>query len=134
MPGDGTELGTITVDEVYIRVDVPRLFSVRNEAGQRFLAVFVHEDEESDVYLYAPVSADRLSAVRSGAIPLHVAFASPQDGHVYAVTTPFEGDEVDVRRMTADDIPRNWLPSSEARLTLDTPTEEAFTEEALTRR
>src|SRR5437870_3831462 len=101
-------MGNLSIGEVFIRYDGPRLFECRNDAGQRFLALSVDDRDESDVYLYVPVSGERYLAVRSGALPLRTAFTDPEDDFVYVVRQPFVSEKADVERIHASALPEDW--------------------------
>src|SRR5690625_4482267 len=85
-------LGHLEVEEVFEFYDIPRLFSARNRSGQYFLALSVEEDADEHKFLYVPVSAQRLSYIRTGGLDLRQAFNQPEDGTVVLVKIPARGD------------------------------------------
>jgi hypothetical protein len=115
-------MGRLTINEIYVRYDGPRLFSCVNESGGYFLGLFVEEDDNDEVFVFAPASSDRLNAVRSGQMPLRHAFEAPLDGGVFVVRSSKTGLETSTERRRAGDIPTDWLPDAAARLNLETPT------------
>lgn len=61
------------------------LFHARNEVGQDFLVIFVTQDEDSDRWLYTPISPERLSQVNENKIELYDAFKNSEKGYSYIV-------------------------------------------------
>lgn len=118
VPPVGTQLGDLILEEVFLDYDGPKLFSCRDPVGQRFIAVLVDEDEDSETYLYVPISADRLAAVRSGRLTLRSAFASSKDGTAYSVRTYLDRVDADVEALAHGEIPEDWLPAEAAVLNL----------------
>jgi hypothetical protein len=131
VPPVGTQLGDLQLEEVFLGYDGPKLFSCRNKTGQWFIAVFVDEDGNSEIYLYMPISFDRLRAVRSGQVTLRMAFSNPEDGIAYSVRRYLDRPKCDVELVTADGIPEDWLPEETAVLGLPTPTAETFSPRSL---
>lgn len=117
-----TGLGHLRIVEVFLRFDGPRLFAAVNESGQRYLAVFVDEDDDAEVFLYAPVSEERYGAIRSGALPLRNAFGDPQDGRVYVVTASTQGTGQAIEERRPEELEQDWLPDEDATLGLPTTT------------
>lgn len=115
-------LGRVRIDEVFLRFDGPRLFSAINEAGQRYIGVFVEETDDAEIFLYAPVSEDRYRAIRSGALPLRAAFSDAQDGRVFVVTSSTEEAGQVVEERGSETVPKDWLPDEDATLGVPTPT------------
>lgn len=129
LPHEG--LGNLRVDEVFLRFDGPRLFTAVNEGGQHYLGLFVEETDDAEVFIYAPVSPDRLAAARAGAIPLRVAFTEPQDGHVFVVFASTESADQILESRTPESIPERWLPDADAALTVPASNSEKFEPEKL---
>jgi hypothetical protein len=130
IPPVGTQMGDLQLEEVFLDYDGPKLFSCRSKTGQWFIAVFVDEDDTSEIYLYMPISHERLLTVRSGQLPLRVAFSSPEDGIAYSVRRYLDRADSDVNVIT-DGIPEEWLPDEAAVLSLPTPTAEVFSPRSL---
>lgn len=121
----GTELGRLSLDEVFIDYEGPKLFSARNAVGQRFVAVAVDDTEEWVVFLYVPVSPSRYLAVRSGLVPLRVAIADAEEV-VWVARLNFRTGASVAESCAAADIPEDWLPDGEAVLGVPTHTHERF--------
>lgn len=86
----GTELGTLSLIEVYVYYDRPRLSSCLNDKGQYFLALWIDETSESDRWLYAPVSKTVLNIMQAPDFDFRSAFQNAADGHVFDVEV-FDG-------------------------------------------
>ena len=134
VPAVDTPMGVLSLDEVFVRYDGPRLFTCRNESGQTFLVVFADETEDTEAFLYAPVSPFRWAAVRSGQLPLRRVFERPLDNHVFLVRSNIKTGETTCQRLLSSQISTEWLPSESARLQLPTTTKHAFTSDELGRR
>lgn len=87
---ENTILGHLKFLEVYEEYDGPRLFSCRNAAGQIYIAVWVDESHNQDIWLYAPISSKRFSLIRTGAIELREIFLNAEDGYAFAVIIPYD--------------------------------------------
>ncbi len=124
-------MGNLRLDEVFVWYDGPRLFTCSSEAGQQYLAVFADEDDESEVYLYAPVSPFRIRAVRSGQLPLRAAFERPEDGHLYVVRQSLTTADLSWDRLRAEQIDPEWFPAQDARVERPTETQPHFEPGAL---
>jgi len=111
-------LGHLEVEEVFEFYDIPRLFSARNRSGQYFLALSVEEDADEHKFLYVPVSAQRLSYIRTGGLDLRQAFNQPEDGTVVLVKIPARGDATATTKF-ASELPEDWLPMADEFLALE---------------
>jgi hypothetical protein len=121
VPPVGTKLGDLQLKEVFLSYDGPKLFSCQSGSGQWFIAVFVDEDDESETYLYAPISYERLVKVRSGRESLRKAFSSPEHGRAYSVRRYLDRPDSEVELIKRDLIPEDWLPDETAKLQIDKP-------------
>ena len=121
---EATILGALRLTDVFVHYDVPRLFGCESHT-QRFIAVWVDEDDESETYVYAPVSAARYMSVRSGLMPLREALEGPEDGFVFVVQLMSDGSAT-VGPTPAADLDEKWLPDAGATLSVDTATTAPF--------
>jgi hypothetical protein len=121
----GTPLGSLSLDEVFVSYDGPQLFSARNAAGQRYLAVAVDEEGDVAVFLWVPVSAGRYMALRSGLTPLREVFLEPEES-VFVVQSRYIDGTHKVRGIGPSEIPDDWLPDAGALMSLGTPTQVPF--------
>jgi hypothetical protein len=122
---EGTELGRLSLDEVFIDYEGPKLFSARNAVGQRYLAVAVDDAEDWVVFLYVPVSPARYLSVRSGLLPLRAAIGEPEET-VWVARLNFVTGESFAEARDPAGIPEDWLPDEDAVLGVPTHTRDLF--------
>ncbi|NED76039.1 DUF6575 domain-containing protein [Streptomyces sp. BBFR109] len=117
-----TILGELKMQESYVYYDGPRVFSCTSLTDQTFLAAWAEEGDHGDEWLYVPVSRARLDMVRSGGIPLRVAFESPE-GFIFRVSLPHDVSQDDAAApIRVGDIPEDWLPEPDFALEIPTHT------------
>ena len=122
---DSAALGSLEIAEVWVDYDGPRVFTCRSETDQYFIVGWADEAEDSDLWLYLPVSQHRLVMVRSGSLGLARAFAEPE-GAVYSARLYYDGgrpDEVSI--LSPSEMLEEWLPEAGFRINLPTPTHAA---------
>lgn len=116
-------LGRLEIVETYAYYDQPVLFSCKNSAGHLYFVVAADENEQYETWLYAGVSAERLTLIRSGAIDLHDAFADPEGGRLLQVKFPYDpAASPEVESVEANQVPQNMLPIRGECLDLETET------------
>lgn len=118
-----TALGRLTITEIFEFYDGPRLFTCESATGQKYLTTWAEEADEHDLWLYVPLSNDRLNIVRSGGMTVRRALLSAED-HVFVVKTPFDeqdGDEV-MLITSGSELDMEWLPDEDYSLDLETAT------------
>ena len=97
--------------EIYEFYNKPVLFACKNKTGHLFLVVWIDETDESDIWLYAPISPTRFERIRDGKIDLHTAFADPEDEIVLQVTVYKEPTEIsDIALIAAREVDPEWVP------------------------
>ena len=106
---EGTPLGELRFDEVYINYDGPQLFSCMDAQNRHLLAVHAPSTSDGDNWLYVYISQQRLRAVANGLVTLHAAFFRPQDGKVQLVVFDAKGMAL-VKTVQPNDIPPDWYP------------------------
>lgn len=92
------------------------LFSCRNSAGEIFLAVWVQETEDFEIYLSTPISQSRLEAVENGKIDVRDAFLKTESGIVYGVKIPHENSPDLIETIPGEKLNEEWLPKAGYRL------------------
>jgi len=127
-------LGQLSIDEALVEVDGPRLFTCSNRTGQRFVGLFVDENDEGETYLLAAVSPDRHGAFRSGLVDARTVLLEQEEGHVYEVQRAHASGGTTVRRIAVGNIPEQWLPPASLRIALPTETRDHFSLAALQQR
>lgn len=116
------EIEKTSIVEVYVHYDRPLLYTCQNRAGQKFICVLAEEDDEdNEVWLYAPMSQRRFEMVRSGGIDLKTAFSSSETGYAYVIKVKHTG-ETDSDTIPNERIPVFWLPKIGHKLNLPTET------------
>lgn len=94
--------------------------------GTTYFGLFVDDDEDREVFLFAPVSAERFAAIRSGQLALRRAFQQPHDGYVFVAEFGLREPTETVVPVRATEIDADWLPDEEAHLEYETPTAPAL--------
>ena len=117
-----THLGKLELIEVYEFYDQPILFSCRNASDAIFMAVFADEDDNFETWLYIGVSPHRFKQIRSGAIDLHNAFSEVEDGVIFQIKVPHDGQMPVSMPISAAQIPGGMLPLPGEFINLETPT------------
>lgn len=110
-PVETTELGSLDILDVYVSYDGLRLFSCKDSSGQVYVAVWVDESDASEVWLYAPVSQNRLTDLEAGTIDLHNIFTQTETGSVLQITKFHQPDHPRVEAIACSEIPPEWLPA-----------------------
>ena len=112
------------LDLVLDYYDGPRLMLQRSKAGQLYLAWWNDTDEETDRWLYLPISEPRLHKVLSGEIPVLEALNNPEDGNLLVVDIDVNTDTVaQAVATTAAALPQDSLPLERVRLDMPVPAE-----------
>ncbi|MEE2033630.1 DUF6575 domain-containing protein [Rhodococcus chondri] len=123
-----TILGELRLLETFAYYDGPRLFSCASNLGQNYLAIWVEEEEEHDVWLYMPISPSRLSSIRSGGISLRSSILYAE-GFIYEVHIPDDEELIDTIPFahSGPRIKPDWLPAPNRYIKLKTETLEPAT-------
>ncbi|MEA5468173.1 DUF6575 domain-containing protein [Spirulina sp. 06S082] len=102
------ELETIAEYEYFNR---PLLFSCHNSAGEIFLATWVKESDDFELYYCISVSKKKLDAIEKGEISVHDAFLQVEKGIYYEVEVPFEDEKDRIQEVSVTKINKSCLPS-----------------------
>lgn len=114
-----TKLGTLEALEIYIQYNGARLLSCKNQTGKIFLALWVDEEEDKNLWLYMLVSLDRLQSIRTGKISLHEAFSNPESSYLHEITYSHINLEWDAKEITVDALEEDCLPMENTSLGCD---------------
>lgn len=117
-----TNLGTLELLEVYIQYNGVRLLSCKNQVNKIFLALWVDEEDEFDLWLYMLVSIERLQDIRTGSISLNEAFSRPEDGSLYEITYTYDKSEWSLHQLPVEDVDEDCLPLEDAFLSCNPET------------
>lgn len=131
---DGPPFGRLEIDDVWIRIDDPILFVARNRSGSRFLFNAIDEDDDQIRYIAVPASGERITQIKSGGLPLRVAFVEPEDGAAFVVTADYERGRVDFDAVDPASLTASELPAPDVRLAVPVPTQAGFDSDELRRR
>ncbi len=112
-----TPFGVLGISEVWVEFNGPRLFTCENAAGHAYIGMWVMEGKDRDVYLFMAVSHERLETIRRGMMPLCVAIVSSECG-IEEVTFFPDGSVAKSRHLDAEQIPKEYLPSEDAVVTI----------------
>jgi len=134
LPSPDAPLGRLEIDHVIDEYDaIPVFFTCRNEMGSTFLAVAADRDDTGDVFIYLPVSENRLLAIRTGLMPLRSGYLSPEWGKL-AIVRPGQ-DEIGrmVEYVSPESVDSDWLPDASVILGESLDTAPHFSSELLAR-
>lgn len=109
LPQD-TELGAITLVEVYIYYDRPCLFSCLNDKGQYFLVLWIDETSELDRWLYAPVAKTVLNIMQAPDFDFRSIFQNAAGGCVFDIEVFNDGRSSSVKILNCCDLLDELLP------------------------
>jgi hypothetical protein len=114
---EGTMLGRLTIDEVFVDYDGPQLFSCSDDRKRprHLIAMHAPATDGADNWLYVYVGVRRLKKITAGCITLHAAFSQPKDGKVLIVSFGPDGAST-VRARQASQVPDDWFPLRGERL------------------
>ena len=128
VPPRDTFLGDLSLTEVYFAFEGPRIFLAESKVGHLYFAFIVDDDDDTESYIYLPVSSRRLGQLRSGGIGLREAVLHPEDSRLFLVVANYDADVPfsTAKALLPDDLPVNWLPDQDARLRAKTPTKPPF--------
>jgi hypothetical protein len=108
---ENTILGHLTILEIYEFYNMPVLFACQNRTGHLYLAVWIDETESEDVWLYVPLSFQRLMGLRQGELDLHTAFTQPEDDFALEVTVPKqEAEPAQAQPISVSQLDESWAP------------------------
>ncbi len=121
---DNEVLGELTVQDIFVYFDGPRLFVAANAAGQRYLVNCIDAEDTSDTWLAVAVSDRRLFALKDGAFEIRNAFNKPELGRVYElVVDKRSGDLIRVITRNPNELPDEELPEPGVLIAFETAAE-----------
>ena len=109
-----TNLGNLEVVEIYVQYNGPRLLSCKNQANKIFLALWVDEEEDSDLWLYMLVSPERLQIIRTGQISLNQAFADSELNYLYELSFSYTDKRWSSKEVLVEEIDEDCFPSQDS--------------------
>jgi hypothetical protein len=115
-----TRLGPLTYFEVFDNMDGPKLFSCLSVTEQLYLVIWFGRERSADKFLGVQVSRARYDMVRSGGIPIALAFRQPESGTVLSFID--RASDVSIESLFVDQIDTSLLPDEDDFLSLQTET------------
>ena len=113
------ELGELEILEVYDYYDFPTLFSCKDAAGSLYIATLAKSLDDSDIWIYAKMSYDRLCLIQCGDINLYEAFYEPETGMLIKAVIPHGLDgSVESSTVFPDELSSDMFPSNENSLNI----------------
>jgi len=117
---ENAQFGRLNIEETFLYFDGPRLFTVVNAVGQRYVVNCLDIEEKEETWLLTAVSERRVAALKDGELDLRTAFVAPELDRVFKVTASPAGqlshsEEMPSSKLTGDMLPLAGalLPSSE---------------------
>lgn len=112
-------LGNLEIIDIYVYYDKPHLFSCKNKTGQRYLAICSDEDDDSERWLYVPISSKKLRKVKTGQITVYSAFKEPEDGTLFDVRIYFSNNMDSAEIIKPEALDDSDLPDKDTFLNCD---------------
>lgn len=106
-------LGELSIDEILVSYDGPKLFTCTNQLGNWYVALSVDESDDgaTETFLYAPTEEADVRAITRARMPLREAFVEPAEPHVWVVVMNYVDGSSQVYPKLASDLDDAWLPS-----------------------
>jgi len=106
-------IGQLKIDEIFINYDGPKLYSCVDTEGHHYLAAFVAEEGNKEVYLYVPVPDDIYHSIRQARIPLRDAFAHSSLARAWLLVEDLETGDERAEEIAPVSIRADWLPDED---------------------
>lgn len=104
--------GNLRITHTIAYYDFPVLFICQNGANHHYIAVWLEENDNYNLWLYAAISPRRKREILAGQIDLHDAFQEAEDYCVLLVTIYHDNKRTAISPRTISTIPEDWLPQS----------------------
>ena len=106
-----TILGHLKIFEIYEFYNIPVLFACKNKADHIYMAVWIDETADRDIWLYVSLSPQRFAHIRAGQISLHDAFTKPEDDVVLEVVVYKSVEQKsEVVVIPTEEMDQSWAP------------------------
>ena len=114
-----SELGALSLDEVFLYHDGARLFSCRNpETGALYVAVWAGDTDGTDLWIVAPVPQNRLQKLKQGKLDVRQVFMASPTGYVYMISVPADPALTSVQQAPISSLTDELLPEPGERLSV----------------
>jgi type I restriction enzyme, R subunit len=100
---------TIQVEEVFDFYDGPRLYTATDDS-RLFLVLWIDDEGDFSTWLYLPLSAARLEALKNRQLDLRAAFLQPEAGPVLQVRINHVGKTRVMKPLATADLDASLLP------------------------
>lgn len=120
------KIGPLNILDIYEYYDEPVLFSCISPSGQYFLAVVINYEDDSETWLYLPMSFSRLYSLETCKLELYDAYKEPENGWLWKVKIFYVG-RTESAQITPSDLIEDDLPEKGVYL-LDEPQKSEETE------
>lgn len=100
-----TKLGELKLVEVYINYDFPRIFCAIDSLGQKYLAYWCEDNDDSFDWFYLPISEEQLDNIVQNKVSIYEAYTSVRNS-VFLVNTPHSGknDSAEIVELVDDSL------------------------------
>jgi len=105
-----TQLGNLRIDRILEYYDGPRLFVAKNSLDEMFLALWVEDRDEGELWIYALISEDRLRDIESGSVSIRSAYTNADGGMVFRLIIDDDSKAVIFETMPSSNINLEELP------------------------
>lgn len=103
----------IKIYHIYEFYDEPIIFSFYNSVGSLFLANYIDWNEESNTWLYLPVSLPEIKLIETGKLNLREAIINARSSFTYIVEEYFDG-QTQYYTVPIKSINEEYLPSQDS--------------------
>jgi hypothetical protein len=108
----GTPIGEAEALHTFVYYDGPRLQSIRNKAGQTFLAFWLDDlDGHVEVWALVPLSLGRYNEALRGEHDLYRLLTQPEDNYVYRVRIKAKTNTASVEIVRPEAFSDDVLPA-----------------------
>lgn len=111
-------LNGLIIQTVYDYYDMPIVFSCKNNLDWNFLVICINELNEEFVWVYLPVTINRLLELEAHQIKLRDAILTPEDGWIFLITENVELETVNIKSILPTELDVSLLPNPNKYLTL----------------
>lgn len=104
-------LHELKILKTYIYYDQPVLYSCIDTKGQHYIAVLIDIKKDKEIWLYLPLSSERLNLIENNKINIKEAFMFSETGYVIEVEI-YNNNEIKTRIVSSSKLNEEDLPES----------------------
>ena len=106
-----TPFGNLEIIDIYDYYDIPCLFLCRSEGDYLYLSLCIGQTSEYGLWLYLPLSYERLQLLISREMTIRQAFIEVEQGFIYRLLLGNEDVYPDsINALSPDQLLDEWLP------------------------